>query len=348
MEIIINKTVLFEYFSGRVSPLQKKAVENWLAQADHREVYYQHLHEWETAHLQTSTDWQIAFARTTQRVGQFVLENGAPAETVETAKPTATWWQQITYGSGRAWAIAASVLLVLGVSSWLFRDQLLYQTVQTTYGEVQRVTLPDGSVATLNANSSVRYPRFGFGQVSLPGLTTDSRTVTLTGEADFAVRHLPTHERFVVLTAKGLTVTVLGTEFTVLSRPRTTRVVLHSGRIVLGVPTKMGQSALTMRPGDLATLGPGGQLTLTTRQHTEALSAWKQHRFTFEQTPLREIAAMLGETYGLTVVVASPDLADRTISGSFPARSADEVLALVAELLQVNYHRDGNLVTLTD
>lgn len=343
MENIINKVVLFDYFAGQLSPLQKKAVENWLGHADNHELYYRCLHEWELAHLQAGVDWRQAFARTSGRI-----HGATPTEPAVEAPPQRSWWQRVTQGGGRGWAIAASVALVLGLTGGLLRDRLLYQTVQTGYGEVQTVALPDGSEVTLNGNSSLRYPRFGFGGALATGWGGDTRTVALAGEADFAVRHLPNHRRFVVQTANGLTVTVLGTQFTVFSRSRGTRVVLHSGRVVLGVRTRTGPSGLTLRPGELATLGQNGRLTVTSLAQPQALSAWKQHRLTFDRTPLREISAMLHDTYGLRVSVATPDLADRTISGSFPARNADEIIAVVAELLAVNYHRDGNRVVFTD
>lgn len=348
MEDIINKAVLFDYFAGRVSPLQKKAVETWLAAPENREPYYEWLHEWELSHLQMGTDWQPAFDQTARRVSGPVPARARAEESAELGPDAQRTRWRLGTGWGRGWAVAASVLVVLGLGGWLGRDQLLYQTVRTAYGEIQPLTLPDGSTVTLNANSSLRFRRFGFDRPLLAGLGAPARTVELTGEADFAVRHLPTHQRFVVKTPKGLTVTVLGTEFTVLSRERNTRVVLRSGRVALSLNSPAGRSALTMRPGDLATLDPKGRLAVAPVRHPEALAAWKQHRFTFEQTSLRTIAEMLHDNYGLTVTIDNPKLAERTISGSFPAREAGEVLQVVADLLQINYHRDGNRVTFTD
>ena len=103
-----------------------------------------------------------------------------------------------------------------------------------------------------------------------------------------------------------------------------------------------------MRPGDLVTLEAGGKLALRKTTHPENSAIWKQHRFSFEKTPLREIAQIVQENYGLTVTIENAELANRTISGSFPAQDANEVLKLVAELLQINYIRDNNSVTFTN
>ncbi|MFD2570492.1 FecR family protein [Spirosoma soli] len=355
MEDIVNKAVLFDYFSGRVSPLQKKSVEHWLSELSNRELYYQWLHEWELERLQTNTNWQPMFEKTAHRIHHTPPES-PPAEEQRPASwslsRTGEWMR-------RHGLLAASVVLVLMAASWWFRDVLLYKTVQTSFGETRRLTLPDGSVVILNANSTLRFARW-FGSSWLPNPTsfgkqrTDAaqaiqqqRTVELTGEADFAVRHLPDQQRFVVLTPKGLNVTVLGTQFTVYSRERATRVALRSGRVELTTrqPTR---SPLIMNPGDLVTLNRQGKLALTRTAHPEAMAAWVDHRFEFERTSLREVAQLLHENYGLTVTIANAQLASRTISGSFTARNANELLQLISQLLQVNYIRENDRVSFTD
>lgn len=339
METIINKTILYAYFSGMATPIQKKAIETWLVGTDNRAQYYQWLHEWELAHLQTAPNWQPAFAQTAARLN-------TPFRATESGEePTRTNW---FWRSANAWLVAATLALLLG--GWLFVDVIRYETVQTGFGETRALTLPDGSTVTLNANSAVRFNRFGFG-TQLPNYLSaiqPSRRVYMTGEADFRVRHLPNHQHFVVITPKGLNVTVLGTEFTILGRARKTQVTLRSGKVELTLAQKNEQLPLTMQPGDVVILEPTGQFARRRINNPEAAAAWKNHRFTFEQTSLGEVAALLEENYGLRVTIASPELAARTVSGSFPAHNADDVLKLMADLLQINYTRDNDRVLFTD
>lgn len=103
-----------------------------------------------------------------------------------------------------------------------------------------------------------------------------------------------------------------------------------------------------MAPGDLVTLNRQGKLALTRTAHPEIMAAWKDHRFNFDQTSLREIADILHENYGLTVTLGTSQLAGRTISGSFTARNANELLKLIAQLLQINYIRENDRVSFTD
>lgn len=339
METITNKTVLYAYFSGTATPVQKKLIETWLVEADNQAQYYQWLHDWELAHLQIAPDWQPAFARTTARI-QSPFRTVEPGE--ETNHTNGLWRRR------RVWLVAATLALLLG--GWLFADVLRFQTVQTGFGETRVLTLPDGSTVTLNANSSLRFDRFGFAPQLTGWLPGDhsSRMVHLAGEADFRIRHLPTHQHFVVVTPKGLKVTVLGTEFTVMGRARKTQVALRSGKVELTLAKKTEQPPLTMQPGDVVVLDLTGQFARHRMSNPEAAVDWVKHRFTFEQTSLGEIAALLEENYGLRVTIASPELAARTVSGSFPAHNADDVLKLMADLLQINYTRDNNRVFFTD
>ncbi|WP_018619093.1 FecR family protein [Spirosoma luteum] len=344
MEDIVNKAVLFDYFSGRVSPLQKKSVESWLDGAGNRDLYYQWLHEWEMSRLQVTANWQYAYGKTMSR-----MNNSADGPQMEKQQPNRRETGIVRQWINRSWLIAASLLLTLAVCGWLFRDALFYKTVRTGFGETRSLTLPDGSTIVLNANSSLRFLRFGFGEWTLlPDASYQSlRTVELVGEADFSIRHLPNHQPFIVMTPKGVTILVLGTQFTVFSRARATRVALRSGSIRLTSHEK-NERPLLMHPGDLAVLNEQGKLALTRTPHPETMASWKNHRFSFELTPLREIADILRENYGLTVVIKNPQLANRTISGSFTARNANEVLQLIAQLLQINYARDNNHVSFTD
>ena len=349
MEDLVNKAVLFDYFSGRVSPLQKKSVENWLSEGSNRELYYQWLHEWEMNRLQTNANWQLVYEKTAQRIN-----DSSPA--VEEQEPPSQTWDISRWNGwvSRSGLMAASVALLLMVGGWLFRDALLYKTVRTGFGETRSLTLPDGSAVTMNANTSLRYSRWFGTSVGVGNLTlvADSarenpRLVELAGEADFSIRHLPTNQRFVVTTRRGLNVTVLGTQFTVFSRERATRVALRSGRVQLTTEQKNG-SPLIMAPGDLVTLNRQGKLALTRTAHPEIMAAWKDHRFNFDQTSLREIADILRENYGLTVTLGTSQLGSRTVSGSFTAQNANELLKLIAQLLQINYIRENDRVSFTD
>ena len=51
-ENVINKAILVNHFSGNATPLQRKLIEEWLADPDNVEYYYECLNEWENNNAQ--------------------------------------------------------------------------------------------------------------------------------------------------------------------------------------------------------------------------------------------------------------------------------------------------------
>lgn len=334
----MTKERLFDYFAGKATALERSQIDAWSRDSAHERQFYDWLDEWERAHLQYTADEPAAL----DRYRSFLAAN--PAGAVP-APPTAVPARSSWFISRRTgwWAVAASV--AIGIGLFGFSGQLLTKTYTTGYGETRTLNLPDGSTVTLNANSSLRLSRFGFGRAAFG---SPSREVRLRGEALFSVAHTPTHQRFVVQTDNGPEVVVLGTEFTVFARPRGTRVVLNRGRVAVRYqPPDHQLQQVTMRPGDRLFLSRQGDVR---HQHAPALPtgpAWADHRFVFEQTPLNEIAATLGETYGLRVEIADGQTGQLTLSGAYPARNADELLSIIAEVLNLTITRQGSTVRLT-
>lgn len=100
-------------------------------------------------------------------------------------------------------------------------------------------TLPDGSVVTLAPHSKFIYT---------PGLTGDSRTISLEGDADFSVVNDPARP-FVVL-AGDIAVRVLGTSFLVRSRPDSTEVIVTTGV----VEVSRDKDSVVVRAGERLTV----------------------------------------------------------------------------------------------
>jgi ferric-dicitrate binding protein FerR (iron transport regulator) len=238
------------------------------------------------------------------------------------------------------WMVAASLTLGLVMSGWLFRSVFIYQTHTTAFGETKSLILSDNTKVMLNANSSLRLPRFGFG--------AKTREVLLTGEANFSVTHQSNNQKFIVKTDKGLEVVVLGTEFTVYSRQRGSQVVLNKGTVQLRYQEGKTQKELMMKPGDLVMFDQSNRLKQEVTKQPEKYAAWKDHRFVFDDTTLQEFAKIMDENYGLEVIIKDETLAKRTLVGSFRADSADELLEIVSEIFNINIARTGDTLILTD
>ena len=334
MNELVNKQLVFDCFAGNVTSLQRKLIDEWCLEPGNKELFYQWLEEWELSHLQYAADQQQALNRY-----HAYLFNGKVDEAKPNQEPLIAN-QPYTLGIRKNWLfwlVAASVAIVgLGV---IFQQQLLNHTYTTAYGQTQAIKLPDGSQVTLNANSTLRVPRFGFG--------SQTRKVWLAGEAQFSVTHTKTNQRFVVTTDNHADVVVLGTEFTLFARPRGTKVALHRGKVELNyLQANLGVRRVIMKPGDRIELSQNGmtQVSKTTQPANDFI--WQEHRYVFDQTSLREVTHLFRENFGMTIDITDPETAALTLSGAYPAQNADELLQIIAEALNVQIIRQDNKVLL--
>ncbi|MET3128306.1 ferric-dicitrate binding protein FerR (iron transport regulator) [Arcicella rosea] len=317
MNTSITKYIVFEYLSGRATALENQAVEEWLCTPENIEIFHEWLLEWELRSPQFTPNTQGAFHKLINKMDSSVSDD---SQMVIPSKQSKT----NTFSS--ILAIAASVLVIIG-SVWLMKDYILFKTYKTNYAEVSSFLLEDGSHVSLNANSILKVPRWGF--------DNGVREVTLQGEAEFSVTHTFDNKRFIVKTSDQFQIEVLGTEFSVFARKRGTKVVLNRGKIRIDYASGSKIEQLLMKPGDLVTLNQQGKIALEKTPEPQAYSAWKTQRFVFNGTSVREIVALLNENFGVEYIILNEEIASRTISGTFKAQSADELLQVFSEVLSL-------------
>lgn len=328
MEPLLIKRIVFDFFDGKATAIQRKYLEEWLTDEANHEAYYHYLDEWESQRPQFSVDAEKALT-----AYQRVLEDEQPTVTPSKVLPVS---RSGLFQKWLPWGIAASVTLLGLLGAYVFRAQILYETHRTAFGQTSEYKLADGTEVTLNANSSLRVPRFGFGN--------KTREVYLEGEGEFKVTHTVNNQRFIVRTADRFQVEVLGTEFVVYARAKGKRVFLSKGKVKLDLP--QGQQ-LYMRPGNVVTVANSGRYRLTQTQTARPYVAWKDHWFYFDNTSLTEVANQIQEQFGIKVVVPEPKLAQRRIAGNFRAEQADDLFQILAELLTIDVVKKRHYIELT-
>lgn len=235
-------------------------------------------------------------------------------------------------GTIKLWPHYAAAAILVG---FLFAVGLLYSsfqqvTIQTPYGKMQTVTLPDGSQVTLNANSKVRYDRSWDDD--------EIREVWIEGEAFLRVNHLhkngpvKDHQRFVVHSG-ALNVEVLGTSFNVNNRRGRTQVALVDGKISLGFRNKQ-ERTLILAPGDIVEYA-GGKLNKKPANVTEYTS-WKDGKLYFRNVPLSKVFNYFEDIYGYTVKVEDPKILSRRLSGTMSSRNEKVFFETIARTLNLN------------
>ncbi|AXE18682.1 iron dicitrate transport regulator FecR [Runella rosea] len=328
MKTQVTKETLYNYFSGRATVFQKQMIEDWAKDQQNRELFYEYLAIWEREHPQYVVDTDAALERHRLRMEP---QNENRVETEE--------FIMVARRISSRFMMAASIAFLVLLGGWVFRENLLYKTHTTAYGQTRTLKLEDGSRVVLNANSSLKVPRFGFGH--------RTREVYLTGEANFSVTHTVNHQKFVVKTGQEFDVVVLGTEFVVNTRPAAAKVVLNKGKVQLRYQEGNAQKQLTMKPGDLVTMEAGGKARLRQIAKPQNYAAWQEHRFVFEETTLKEVAQLFEDNFGIPVEIPETELAQWTLSGSFTANNAEELLETLTEAANLSYRKEENKIIIT-
>ena len=205
---------------------------------------------------------------------------------------------------------------------------------KTTFGQTLRISLPDGSVATLHANSRLSTTRnWDEG---------GDRRVWLEGEAFFEVSKKPaTLAKFSVYTS-DLEVQVLGTKFNVDTRQKQTQVVLNEGKIKL-LLNDLDKEEIFMDPGDMINYSSAEDELIQTKVNPEIHSSWKEGIQEFIKTPLEDIARDMEEIYGITIRIDDAGLGQRNMTMGIPVDNQEIALNTLEEILgvQINYHNDS-------
>lgn len=215
-----------------------------------------------------------------------------------------------------ATALAASVVLLLGLGQAAGLLTPYLADYATAVGQRQEIRLSDGSLLVLNSGSAVDVE-----------MTAAGRNIRLLrGEAYFDVTHDPA--RPFRVTAGYARVEVVGTAFTVETGPDLDRVTVERGQVAV---SPAGQTQAVQLQADQAVsvtaLGAGP----TEEAAAEVAFAWREGRIRFDQRPLREVVAELGRYYGGGILIGDPRLADIAVSGDY---RLDDPAAIVASLAQ--------------
>ncbi|MFD1144453.1 FecR family protein [Larkinella insperata] len=235
------------------------------------------------------------------------------------------------------YAAAVAVVTLAGLGGWYLDRITAPITYRTTYGQVRTISLPDGSVVTLNANSTL--------EMAKNWQEKGRREVRLTGEAFFDVNKKPSGQRmpFVVHTGEA-DVVVLGTRFNVNTRRTRTQVVLQEGRVRVDLRQ---QPDVLMQPGDLVEAANGQAAVRRGRVNAHRYVAWRNNLLVLDDEPLREILQRLQDQYGLTVSIPDERLLNERFTSTVPANQPDLLLRLIATTLHLQISKNENQIVLS-
>ncbi|PWK77062.1 FecR family protein [Mucilaginibacter oryzae] len=222
--------------------------------------------------------------------------------------------------------LAAVLLLISSITIIIYRAaqpvpvSWQWQEVRVAPGAQKQLTMPDGSVISLNGGSSIRYPST---------FCSGRREIELQGEAFFEVVHDVKHP-FIVHT-RQLNIQVLGTSYNVQAYPDddATKVGVLTGRVGVTDHGKQIPKAVFLTPGQQLTYAQTGFSRSTVA--LAAINAWQQQVLEFKGETMEQISKVLARTYGVTFVFKDRSLLNKR----FQFRSKKESLANILKLLSI-------------
>ncbi|NOY95335.1 MAG: FecR family protein [Chlorobi bacterium] len=196
-------------------------------------------------------------------------------------------------------------------------------TVKAPVGGRLNFELPDGSKVWLNAGTVFEYPAY---------FNSNSREVNLLGEAVFEIKKSNTP--FIVHNP-GPDIKVYGTIFSVNSYNDQENIIvaLVSGKISLDVNHK----EVFLSPGEVSMFNKQKRELTITRKNTEQYTCWREGRFMFRDTPLKEILATLQRQYNVTISLSNPKLANYKYNAAFEQESLDQILYMLSLSAPIKY-----------
>lgn len=240
----------------------------------------------------------------------------------------------------QALATAACVAVaVLGFGSlWVFGDgaeppaPLRYHTDR---GGMQTITLEDGSVVTLNTETSITV-----------AFTAEERRVELfSGEVFFDVASAP--ERPFRIEAGDGKIEVLGTSFGVERRASIVEVAVSEGTVWLNSSDVTGGSASVLKAGMIGYASPEGLIVESSGlDAVDSRLLWREGRLRFEETPLREVAKEFNRYNTKQLIISDEVTGNIEIGGTFPLDNVDAFARLAENGLGLEARRSGDRIML--
>lgn len=237
----------------------------------------------------------------------------------------------------------AIILIVTSVWSTLYFNNISKESnLNTLYvptGQRSQITLQDGTIVWVNANSTLKYPS---------NFSKKNRNVELIGEAFFEVVE-NTKKPFVV-TTQNIEMKVLGTKFNVYSYSDADYIKtdLVDGSLMI-YNKKTPKTNIILKPNEHIIIKKD-QMYIGEIQNTDYF-LWKDGIYSFDNERLIDIFEKIQLYYDVKIIVQDPELFNAYFTGKFRQRDGiEEILRIIQQVKRFNIeiNKDENIITLTN
>jgi ferric-dicitrate binding protein FerR (iron transport regulator) len=192
-------------------------------------------------------------------------------------------------------------------------------------------TLPDGSVVTLNKNSTLNYPSKFKGK---------TRAIALKGEAFFNVT--PDKEKPFIISVNDVQVRVVGTSFNIRSEGGVTEVIVETGV----VEVTRGGKTVQLQPSEKLKLEAQDLVMQKEKVEDKLYNYYRSREFVCDDTPLWKLVEVLNEAYDTTVVIGNPQIRSYKLNTTFNNESLGGILEIVSQTFGITVTKEKDRIVL--
>lgn len=238
----------------------------------------------------------------------------------------------------RRWVAVLGGIIVLAGGIRFFmqpasRQSALVKEHRTPVKHSRHITMPDGSLVVLHADSRLEYPAAFNGSL---------REVTLTGEAYFDISK-DTLKPFVIHSG-SLRTTVLGTAFNIRAYENAPDITVSVTRGKVKVETEQEGKLLAVLTPDQQVVY-NNMVATAVQQSVSADSEvlWVRKDMVFENQPFAAVVETLNSRYRVNIRFENPELENCPIRASFSGtETLDKVLSVVCTIRNASYTMDDD------
>ncbi|GEM_PF-1328654 len=245
--------------------------------------------------------------------------------------------QKAAIGIGGMWMkIAASIIILLSIGAGI----ILYNNLTNEHlfsnnsEKTMKVTLPDGSVITLDKHSGISYKN--------DWLNRFKREVNIVGRAYFVITKNPAHPFRVH--AKDITVTVLGTKFTVSDISERIQVVLNEGKVRISSAESDKSFFLSQSGEQIIFLN--GNFVKQNRVNKNLYFSWLNEKLHFKYCTVGEAVDFLSDSYDLNINIEDGKTLQKQLFGSAPSDDPNLILKAIAYITDKKITEENGIINL--
>lgn len=324
--------------SGEMTAEDQLRFNVWLSEhQDHRQAYQQLRATWQGLSNLSATAEGRALKHSVSDKPFWMQPGKALSAIMSRLREQLAFRQSLGYLS----VVLVSIIAV-GLLFTQQPDSSAVNFYATQTGEIQKITLSDGSLITLGAKSKIRA-RIG---------EADRHVELIQGEAFFDVAKDASKPFFVA--ADEVLIEVVGTQFNVLKRHASINVSVLEG--IVNVSEQNNQISAS-QPNPDVLLTAGQQVIKQQNAHfeqvadvdIEELGLWRSGRLVFNETSLIDVIADASRYFDGNFSMQLDQLANEKVTLSLRTDQVDQLPQMLAQALPVKFREiPGNIIVIED